>query len=212
MTIRITAFESSPDGGTGQARDMRVRWALEEVGQAYDVRYLSFAQMKRQAHYARHPFGQIPTYEDEDVALFESAAIVLHIASKFGRLLPQDTAVRARAISWMFAAQATVEPPVVDKETAHFQERNKPWHAERLPLMDERIDLRLGQLSARLGAAVWLDDEFTAGDLVMIGVLRRLNGSPLLEAYPNLSDYVARGQARPAFKRAFAAQRVRFEQ
>ena len=206
MTPTITAFERSPDRGRGLARDMRVRWALEEVRQPYDVRLLSFKEMKEPAHLKLHPFGQIPTYEEGDLALFESGAIVLHIAERHAGLLPEDAHARARAITWMFAALSTVEPPIVDCSMATLLERDKPWHKERLPILDERVRVRLGELSNRLGDADWLDDEFSAGDLLMVTVLRRLNGSGILEKYPSLCAYVARGEARPAYKRAFKDQ------
>jgi glutathione S-transferase len=206
MTITITAFESSPDGGRGLARDMRVRWALEEAGLPYEVRLLSFEAMKEPAHLALHPFGQIPTYEEGDLALFESGAIVFHIAEHHAGLLPDDANARARAIGWMFAALNTVEPPIVERETAEYAERDQAWYEERLPILDDRIRGRLDQLSRRLGDAAWLDGAFSAGDLQMVLVLRRLEGSGLLEEYPNLSAYVARGEARPAYKRAFDAQ------
>lgn len=206
MSPTITAFERSPDRGKGQARDMRVRWAFEEVRQPYDVRLVSFSEMKEPAHRALHPFGQIPTYEEGDLALFESGAIVLHIAERHASLLPRDADARARAITWMFAAVSTVEPPILDREVAVLLESDKPWHKQRLPMIEDRIRSRLGQLSDRLGDADWLDGAFSAGDLLMVMVLRRLNRSGLLEEYPNLSAYVGRGEARPAFKRAFAAQ------
>jgi len=206
MTPTITAFERSPDGGRGQARDMRVRWALEEVGQPYDVRLVSFSAMKEPAHLALHPFGQIPTYEEGDLALFESGSIVFHIAERHAGLLPVDANARARAITWMFAALSTVEPPILELVTAVILERDAPWHAERLPLVEDRIRKRLSDLSRHLGDADWLDGAFSAGDLVMVGVLRRLNRSGLLDEFPNLAAYVARGEARPAFKRAFDAQ------
>jgi glutathione S-transferase len=206
MTITITAFESSPDRGRGLARDMGVRWALEEVGQPYEVRLVSFAAMKEPAHLARHPFGQIPTYEEGDLALFESGAIVFHIAENHAGLLPADANARARAIAWMFAALSTIEPPIVERTIAVLMEGDRSWRAERLPIVEDRIRARLGQLSSRLGNADWLDGGFNAGDLLMVNVLRRLAGSGLLEEYPNLAAYVARGEARPAFKRAFAAQ------
>jgi len=206
MPATITAFAASPDRGRGLARDMQVRWALEEVGQPYDVRLLSFDEMKQPAHLARHPFGQIPTYEDGDLALFESGAIVLHIAERYPGLLPADTDARARAINWMFAAHSTIEPPIVDRANAILLEGNEAWHEARLPIVDRRIRARLGDLSNRLGEADWLDGAFSAGDLLMIGVLRRLKGSGLLEEFSNLAAYVARGEARPAFQRAFAAQ------
>lgn len=202
----ITAFENSPDRGKGQARDMRVRWALEEVGLPYDVRLVSFAAMKDPAHLALHPFGQIPTYEDGDLALFESGAIVLHIAERHDGLLPKDANARSRAIAWIFAALNTLEPPIVEFGMAMLFERDKSWYEERLPVLKDRVRIRLGELSRRLGEAEWLDGAFSAGDLMMVTVLRRLNASRLLEEYPDLSAYVARGEARPAFQRAFDAQ------
>jgi glutathione S-transferase len=210
MTPIITAFENSPDEGQGQARDMRVRWALEEVGQPYEVRLVSFAEMKQPAHRALHPFGQIPTYQDGDLALFETGAIVLHIAENRAGLLPADAKARARAITWMFAALNTVEPPILEREAAKYLEHDKPWHEQRIPLIDDRIRVRLGELSIRLGEADWLDPSFSAGDLLMVTVLRRLEGSGLLEEYPNLPSYMARGKARPAYQRAFADQRAVF--
>ena len=206
MIPTITAFERSPDRGNGQARDMRVRWALEEVGQPYDVRLVSFSEMKEPAHRALHPFGQIPTYEEGDLALFESGAIVFHIAERHGGLLPDDANARARAITWMFAALNTVEPPILDREIARLVEGDETWYEERLPILADRIRVRLSELSSRLGDADWLDTAFSAGDLLMVTVLRRLKGSGILEEYPNLSAYVARGEARPAYKRAFDAQ------
>lgn len=202
----ITAFEHSPDGGRGLARDMRVRWALEEVGQPYDVRLLSFAAMKEPAHRALHPFGQIPTYEDGDLALFETGAIIFHIAERHAGLLPDNANARARAIAWMFAAVNTVEPPILDLVTVRLVEGDKPWSRERLPLVEDRVHDRLKQLSARLGSADWLDGAFSAGDLMMVSVVLRLKSSGMLDAYPNLSAYVARGEARPAYKRAFDDQ------
>ena len=206
MIPTITAFERSPDRGRGLARDMPVRWALEEVGQAYSVRLLSFTEMKEPAHRALHPFGQIPTYEDGDLVLFESGAIVLHIAERHAGLLPDNANARARAIAWMFSAKSTMEPPIVDRGMAMLLEGDKAWYAERLPILEDRVRDRLGELSRRLADSDWLDGEFSAGDLLMVTVLRRLNGSGMLEEYPNLFTYVARGEARPAFKQAFDAQ------
>jgi glutathione S-transferase len=202
----ITAFERSPDRGRGLARDMPVRWALEEVGQAYDVRLVSFAEMKAPAHLAIHPFGKIPTYEEGELALFESGAIVLHVAERRPGLLPDDADARARAIAWMFAALSTIEPPIVERTAAILLERDRSWHEARLPMLEDRIRVRLGELSRRLGEADWLDGPFSAGDLMMVAVLRRLGGSGMLEDHPNVAAYVARGEARPAFKRAFADQ------
>ena len=210
MTITITAFERSPDGGRGLARDTRVRWALEEVGQPYEVRLVSFRAMKEPAHLALHPFGQIPTYEEGDLALFETGSIVFHIAQHHAGLLPPhsdgNANARARAITWMFAALNTVEPAILELVTARILEGDKPWTKERLPLVEDRIRTRLHQLSARLGRADWLDGGFSAGDLMMVSVLLRLKSSGILDGYPNLAAYLARGEARPAYKRAFDAQ------
>jgi glutathione S-transferase len=206
MTPTITAFEASPDRGRGLARDMRVRWALEEVGQPYDVRLVSFEAMKAPAHRALNPFGQIPTYEEGDLTLFESGAIVLHIAERHAGLLPGDPGARTRAIGWMFAAVNTIEPPILDLQTTMLVERDKPWRDERRALIHDRIRSRLAELSNRLGDADWLDGAFSAGDLMMVEVLKRLGVSGLLDEYPGLAAYVARGQARPAFQRAFDAQ------
>jgi glutathione S-transferase len=206
MTITITAFERSPDGGKGLARDTRVRWALEEAGLPYEVRLVSFAAMKEPAHLARHPFGQIPTYEEGDLTLFESGSIVFHIAEHHEGLLPRDANARARAITWIFAALNTVEPPILELVTAKILEGDKPWSAERLPLVTGRIRDRLKLLSARLGDALWLDGEFSAGDLMMVSVLLRLRPSGILNEFSSLAAYVARGEERPAYQRAFAAQ------
>jgi glutathione S-transferase len=206
VTITITAFERSPDGGQGLARDTRVRWALEEVGQPYEVRLVSFRAMKEPAHLALHPFGQIPTYEEGDLALFETGAIVLHIAGRHAGLLPKDPNARARAITWMFAAVNTLEPPILELANAKLLEGDRPWNRDRLPLVEDRVRNRMGQLARRLGDADWLDGAFSAGDLMMASVLLRLRSSGMLDEYPKLAAYVARGEARPAYKRAFAAQ------
>jgi glutathione S-transferase len=206
MTIIITAFERSPDGGKGLSRDTRVRWALEEVGQPYEVRLVSFRAMKEPAHLALHPFGQIPTYEEGDLALFETGSIVFHIAERHSGLLPHDASARARAITWMFAALNTVEPPILELATAKLLEGDKSWSKERLPLVQDRIRARLRPLSVRLGDAEWLDGAFSAGDLMMVSVLLRLKPSGILHEFPNLAAYVARGEARPAYQRAFDAQ------
>ncbi|SMO50371.1 glutathione S-transferase family protein [Paracoccus laeviglucosivorans] len=206
----ITAFEASPDGGQGLARDMRVRWALEEVGQSYDVRLLSFAAMKAPAHLRLHPFGQIPTYEEGDLQLFESGAIVLHIAQKHRGLLPTEENARARAIAWMFAALNSVEPPIFDHDIAMIIDQDKSWHHDRMVVVEGRIRDRLRVLSHHLGDADWLDGGFSAADLLMVTVLRMLHGTGLLDEFPFVARYVARGEARPAYLRAFDAQRAVF--
>lgn len=206
MIPTITAFERSPDGGRGLARDMRVRWALEEVGQPYEVRLVSFKAMKEPEHRELHPFGQIPTYEEGDLALFETGSIVFHIAENHKGLLPVDANARACAITWMFAALSTVEPPILELANAQLLESDRSWSKERLPLVIDRVCTRLRELAHRLGDAEWLDSAFSAGDLMMVHVLQRLKSSGMLDEFPNLAAYVARGEARPAYRRAFNAQ------
>ena len=191
---------------------MRVRWALEEVGQAYDVRLVTFAQMKEPAHLAVQPFGQIPSFEDGDLRLFESGAIVLHLAENHASLLPADKVARGRAVSWLFAALNTVEPPIVELEQGYFAARDRPWYPEYRAILVERVQHRLDQLVRSLGDREWLDGAFSAADLMMVMVLRRLEGEGILDTYPTLMAFMARGMARPAYGRAFAAQRAMFEQ
>jgi len=211
MSPTITAFESSPDRGKGLSRDVRVRWALEETGQPYDVRLLSFGALKQPAHLALQPFGQIPTYEEGDLTLFDSGAIVLHIAERHPGLFPEDANGRARAITWMFTAVSTMEPPIVEHGMMRIFESREPWFEPRIAMIEQRVRIRLEQLSARLGDSDWLDGAFSAGDLLMVSVLQRLRSSNLVDEYPNLAAYVARGEARPAYQRAFAAQLAVFE-
>jgi len=211
MTPVLTAFATSPDRGQGLAHDMRVRWALEELGVAYDVQLLSFAEMKQPAHLARHPFGQIPTYQEGERVLFESGAILLHLAERHHGLLPAGDSARMRAIMWMFAALNTVEPPIVERSMAWLLEREQPWYAQRQVMLDERVHARLSQLSAWLGDRTWLEDEFSVGDLMMVTVLLRLQSSGMIDGYPTLAAYVARATERPAYQRAFAAQRAVFQ-
>lgn len=211
MTPILTAFATSPDRGQGLARDMRVRWALEELGVTYDVQLLSFAEMKQPAHLARHPFGQIPTYQEGERVLFESGAILLHLAERHHGLLPAGDSARMRAIMWMFAALNTVEPPIVERSMAWLLEREQPWYAQRQVMLDERVRTRLSQLSAWLGDKTWLEDEFSVGDLMMVAVLLRLQSSGMIDGYPTLVAYVARATERPAYQRAFAAQRAVFQ-
>jgi glutathione S-transferase len=216
MKPTITAFADSPDGGKGHARDMQVRWALEEVGRAYDVRLLSFAALKQPPHRALNPFGSIPTYEEGGLALFESGSIVFHIAETGEGLFPADPDARARAVTWMFAALNTVEPPIVEREAFLLLEQEESWFEARLPRLDDNVRKRLGELSARLGEAEWIDGGFSAADLLMVSTLRRLKASNIparagiLDEFPTLADYVARAEARPAYRRAFEAQRAVF--
>lgn len=206
----ITAFKKSPDRGRGLARDMGVRWALEEVNQPYEVRLITFEELKT-AHRAIHPFGKIPTYEKNELTLFESGAIILYIAETHAGLLPMDPNSRSRSIMWMFAAFSTVEPPILEYSAAQLLEKDKSWYAERLPMLEKNIRVRLSELSNYLEGKEWLDGHFSAGDLVMINVLRRLKRSGLLNEFRDVAAYVERGEARPAFQRAFAAQLAVFK-
>ena len=208
MIPTITAFERSPDGGKGLSRDTRVRWALEEVGQPYEVQPVSFAAMKEPAYRALQPFGQIPTYREGSLVLFESGSIILHIAETHPGLLPADPNGRARAITWMFAAVSTVEPPILDFANARVLESKESWAAQRMPLVEARMERPLRDLTVRLGDADWLDGAFSAGDLMMVHVLQRLKPSGVLNRHANLAAYVARAEARPAYQRALAAVRA----
>jgi len=211
MTITITVFERAFDEGRGLARDMRVRWALEEAGQPYEVRLVPWEKFKGAGHLKRNPFGQIPTYEEGDLVLFESGAIVWHIAERFPGLLPKDADARARAMMWMVAALSTIEPPIVDRDVVEYFEDGKSWQSERFAMVDARIRGRLDQLVAHMGDSEWIDGAFSAADIILVHVLRRLEGSPLLPEYPSLQAYIARAEARPAYKRAFAAQLAQWE-
>lgn len=208
--VIITAFDWVPSFARGQVRDLRVRWMLEEIGEAYDVRYLSQGEQKQADHRAVQPFGQVPTLEDGGVTLFESGAIVLHLAETRGRLLPKEPQARARAIEWLFAALNTVEPPLSDLAFIDIFEFDQPWSKQRRPSVEVRIRERLGEAAVRLEGREWFDGDFSVGDLMMVSVLRIIGGDPLLAEYPALADYVARGEARPAFKRALAAQLAGF--
>lgn len=211
MSVIITAYDWVPDFAKGFVRDVRARWALEEVGEAYDVRYLPQGDQKQPDHRTLQPFGQVPTLEEDGLTLFESGAIVHHIANTRPGLLPSHPAARARAIEWMFAALNTVEPPVMDMAIVTLFEAGKSWSGPRKPSVAARIDERLAELSKRLGDSDWLDGEtFTAGDLLMADVLRNARSFGALDAYPNLSAYVDRATARPAFRRALAAQMAGF--
>ena len=206
MTITVTAFDRSPDGGKGLARDTRVHWALEEVGQPYEVRPVTFDELKQPAHLQLHPFGQIPTCEHDGLGLFETGAIILHLAERHAGLMPADRAGRSRAVAWMFVALNTVEPPILERSMMWLFERDRPWYAERIAVADDRVRARLRSLSARLGSSDRLEGEFSAGDLLMVSVLQRLKSSGLLDEFELPAAYVARAEARPAYRRAYEAQ------
>jgi glutathione S-transferase len=211
MTPVISVFAASPDRGRALARDMAVRWALAEVGAAHELRPLTFAELKTPAHKARQPFGQIPAYEADGLTLFESGAIVLHIAERYPSLLPADPGARARAIAWMFAAVSTIEPVIVEREVAVLLEGDKPWTPARLPLLEARLRQRLDDLAAWLAGKDWLEGDFSAADIMMVCVLRRPAAALLMAEYPHLAAYVGRAEARTGFQAAFADQKARFD-
>ncbi len=208
--VTITAYDWVPDFARGQVRDLRVRWALEEVGQPYAVRYLAPGAQKEAPHRARQPFGQVPTFEEGDLVLFESGAIVWHVAERFPGLMPDDDTARAKSLEWVFAALNSVEPPMMDWVMATLFEAGEPWSAPRVPATEARVTSRLRDASDRLGDADWFAGAFGPGDLLMVSVLRIVQGTKFLDPFPNLAAYVARGTARAAFGRALDDQMAGF--
>jgi glutathione S-transferase len=204
--ISVTTYEWVPPFAQGLVRDFRVRWALEEAGIPYRESLISHPDRLNAGHIAKQPFAQVPVYEEDGLTLFESGAIVLHIAEKSDALLPKDPAGRARAIQWIFAALNSIEQFVQDYVLLGAFYGNEEWAKLREPSAREMMNLRLTQLSRRLGGREYLEDRFTAGDLTMSSVLRILRSTDVIEAYPNLAAYRARCEARPAFQKALEAQ------
>ena len=209
--VRVTCFRWVPDFARGFVRDLRVRWALEEAGVPYSVRKLNAIGERPVDYFAEQPWGQVPSYRDDEVQLFESGAIVLHVGRRFGGVLPKDEASRARAAAWAIAALNSVEPFVAQLPEIDLFHAGEAWTEERRPQVIEAIGKRLDRLSDWLGDKEWLEDEFSAGDLLMVDVLRILNSTDLVEQRANLAAYRARGTARPAFQAALAAQLADFE-
>jgi glutathione S-transferase len=210
-SVRITAFRWVPDFARGRVRDFRVRWALEEAAVPYAVRKIDAMGERPADYFAEQPWGQVPSYRDDQVQLFESGAIVLHIGRRFGAVLPGDENGRARATSWVIAALNSMELFIAQLPTIDIFHRGEGWTVERRPQVVEVIEKRLDRLSTWLGDKQWLEDEFTAGDLIMVDVLRILDDTELLQQRPNLLAYLQRGMARPAFQRAMAAQLADFD-
>ncbi len=210
MIPTITTFGWVPAFARGFVRDLRPRWAFEEVGQAYAVDLIT--DSKTVEHRRSQPFGQVPTYRDEQVAIFESGAIVLRIAERAGRLIPVDPAPRMRALQWLAAALNSVEPFVMALAINDIFEADREWSAARRIKVAEDLRTRLADLEAALGNNVWLDGvEFTVGDLMMISVLGGLRGSAELAGFPRLAAYVARGESRPAHRKAMADHMATFD-
>lgn len=205
--IEVTAYEWVPPMAKGFVKDMRVRWALEEISLPYRERLFGGAGgEKAPEHVADQPFGQVPVYKEGDLSMFESGAILLHIGEKDERLLPRDPAARTRAISWMFAALNSIEPFIQTLFLMGFAAEGKEWQGAAKDVVRPFARMRLAQLSTALADREWLDNRFTLGDLLMVDVLRAAPEDTLLAAHPNLAAYVERGMARPAFKAAMAAQ------
>ncbi|WP_374943140.1 glutathione S-transferase family protein [Sphingomonas sp.] len=212
MTPVITTFDWVPDFARGFVRDVRARWACEEVGLPYRTHLIDFDEAKSPDHRAGQPFGQVPTWDDGEVAIFESGAIVLHIARTLPGLLPGNRAARARAEQWAIAALNSVEPTIFDLMQCDLFEADKPWSAQRRPAVVDRLHARLQGVANALGDAPWLDgDAFTAGDLTMVSALRQIGDASLLAEHAKLAEYVARGEARPAFVQAMADHLAAFE-
>jgi len=212
-SVRISAFNWVPPFAQGRVRDLRPRWALEEAGIPYAVRKLDPRTERPADYFQEQPFGQVPSYHDDTVSLFESGAIVLHIGRDCEALLPADPAARARSTAWLIAALNSVEPFLMQLATIDIFAAGEEWAKLRRPGVVEMIDKRLSRLSDALGEKPYLDgDRFTAGDLMMTTVLRMIDGKGLIDPYPNLVAYTARCQARPAFQAALAAQIADFEE
>jgi len=204
--IRVSAFGWVPPFARGLVRDLRVRWALEEAGLPYRSDLIGPKDQESPGYRRRQPFGQVPDYSDEDVELFESGAIVLHIAERSESLLPEDPAGRARAIAWMFAAVNSIEPHIQNLAAIDLFYADEEWAKLRRPGAVEMVEKRLDQLDAWLDGREWLEDRFTAGDLMMTSVLRIPRHTDVVAGRPNLEAYRLRCEARPAFQRALAAQ------
>ncbi len=209
--ITISAFKWVPPFAQGQVRDLRVRWALEEAGLHYRVRQIGFDDQASADYRALQPFGQVPVFEEDDLVLFESGSIVLHIGARSEALLPADEAGRARAVTWLFAALNTIEVVIQPLAEIDFFFANQEWAKLHRPDVEKRVKLRLAELAARLGDRDYLEDRFTVGDLMMTTVLRILGHTDLVEAEPKLKTYQARCEARPAFQRALRDHMAAFE-
>ena len=209
--ITITAYDWVPDFAKGQVRDLRVRWALEEAGLPYQVRLITHEEKLTPSYRALQPFSQVPAYQEDDLELFESGAIVLHVARKSPALLPSDGAGRARATAWVFAALNSIEPFIMCLANVDIFNRDERWAKESRPYWEGMVKKRLADLAERLSGRDWLEDRFTVGDLMMATVLRILRHTDLVTSHPTLAPYLARCEARPAFQKALADQLASFQ-
>jgi glutathione S-transferase len=208
----ITAFRWVPDFAQGVVRDLRIRWALEEIDRPYRVRLLDALNPRPADYFLEQPFGQVPAYRDDEVQLFESGAILIHLGLGDDRLLPDEAQPRGRAIAWLIAALNSVEPMIFELVNIDIFNRGQAWTKERRPQVVEKIEARLKLLAEALGDREWLEDDFTIGDMMMVSVLRNLRHTELVAGQPRLAAYVARGEARPAFRRALDDQLAAFKE
>ena len=205
--IEVSAFKWVPPFARGLVRDLRVRWALEEAGVPYRVRLIDFDDRETAAYRALQPFGQVPAYHDGELSMFESGAIVLHIAAGAPALMPTDAGGQARATTWLFAALNSIEPPIQNLAELDLFNADQEWARLRRPGLVAFVEQRLRELAASLGDSDYLEaGGFTAGDLMMVTVLRNLRHTDLMAKFPTLAAYQARCEARPAFQKALAAQ------
>jgi len=209
--ITVTAFKWVPPFAQGLVRDLRVRWALEEAGLDYQVRLIGPDEQACADYRVRQPFGQVPVFEEDGLVLFESGAIVLHVGERSEVLLPADPAGRARAVTWVFAALNSIEIVVQQLAVIDLFHADQEWAKLHRPGIEQAVKKRLAELAAWLGDREYLEDSFTAGDLMMTTVLRILRHTDLLDAQPALEAYVKRCEARPAFGKALAGQMGPFE-
>ena len=212
MTIELTAYSWVPPFAQGFVRDLRVRWALEEAGLPYEARLIDVRNKGASAYADWQPFGQVPAYRDDEVEMFESGAIVLHIAARSEALTPRDAPGQARVATWVLAALNSVEPHVQNLVHLDAFHAGEAWTVERRPQAEAILERRLKSLAAWLGDKAWLEDGFTAGDLMMVTVLRELGDNAMLARFPILDAYRRRGEARPAFARAMEAQMQPFRE
>ncbi|MBV8770879.1 MAG: glutathione S-transferase family protein [Deltaproteobacteria bacterium] len=208
--ITIAAYDWVPDFARGLVRDLRVRWALEEAGLTYQVRLITHEEKLTPSYRALQPFSQVPAYQDDNVNLFESGAIVLHISRDSAALLPSDEAGRARATAWVFAALNSVEPFIMSLVSVDVFNQKERWANESRPYWEGMVKKRLSDLAEHLNGRDWLEDRFTVGDLMMATVLRILRHTDLVTSHPKLGPYLARCEDRPAFQKALADQLASF--
>ncbi|HEY0629841.1 MAG TPA: glutathione S-transferase family protein [Sphingomicrobium sp.] len=211
-TTEVTAFRWVPDFAKGLVRDLRIRWALEEIERPYRVRLLDALNPRPADYFQEQPFGQVPAYRDEQVQLFESGAILIHLGIDDERLLPLERNARMRSVAWLIAALNSVEPMIFELVNIDIFNRDQEWAKLRRSQVEEKIDNRLKLLADALGDREWFEDRFSIGNMMMVSVLRNLRHTDIVSRHPRLAEFVARGEERPAFQRALADQLATFQE